>query len=382
MFGTSQAFHDAVASNQPQIAMLIFEDCVFTNEDINVENGIQFNDYFNLEEDMAIGQTPSNEITFTLFNDKRLLNDYEFGDFLATIGVLIGEDTYQQTAPVLMNTTYATWTGDVVYPYVKRNGSAVSAQPNFAVKSMIGFDGRVYAFSGDGRYAVYDDKTGGNITNKWNVSEHMKEKTKAWDGRAYFYNTGTRILLAYNAGKRERYEFCPLGVFTAERPNAPDVIQMNMTCYDFMQKFEKDMPSASELSLTYPATIGQLYKAMCDYLEVKPDQTEFINAKAKISAEPDDFSNVTMRDVLKWIAEAAAANARFNRDGVLVLDWIRETDQSFDENNYESFDPYWYETKSVTKVYNRASDGSYDNTKGTGDEGYLIQDNPLLKGVS
>ena len=35
----------------------------------------------------------------------------------------------------------------------------------------------------------------------------------------------------------------------------------------------------------------------------------------------------------------------------------------------------------VTKLENRASDGSYDKTSGSGDEVYLIQDNPLLKGV-
>ena len=89
MYNASSAFHTAVAGHAPQKAMLLFADAVFTNEDINIERGIEFHDYFNLEEDLAIGQTPSNEISFSLFNADRLLNNYAFGDFLATIGVLI-----------------------------------------------------------------------------------------------------------------------------------------------------------------------------------------------------------------------------------------------------------------------------------------------------
>ena len=61
---------------------------------------------------------------------------------------------------------------------------------------------------------------------------------------------------------------------------------------------------------------------------------------------------------------------------------MKTTSQVFDENGYMEFNPYWYQTKQVTKVYNRASDGSYDNSGGDGDQAYLIQDNPLLKGVT
>ena len=86
MYPASQEFHQAVADGAPQKALLIFEDAVFTNDDIDVSTGISFRDYFNLEEDLAIGQAPSNEISFSLLNENRLLNEYKFGAFLATLG--------------------------------------------------------------------------------------------------------------------------------------------------------------------------------------------------------------------------------------------------------------------------------------------------------
>ena len=104
MYSASSAFHEAVRNGKEQKALLIFPDCVFTDDDISVDDGIEFHDYFNVEEDLGIGQTTSNEISFSLFNDDRLLNDYEFGDFLATLGVLVGEDAYQPYGSVMVNT--------------------------------------------------------------------------------------------------------------------------------------------------------------------------------------------------------------------------------------------------------------------------------------
>ena len=115
---------------------------------------------------------------------------------------------------------------------------------------------------------------------------------------------------------------------------------------------------------------------------MKYKTTTFINSTAKITKEPDDFKTATMREVLKWIAEAAGSNAKFNRDGVLEMMWLRSTTQSYEATNYEEFNPYWYQTKKVTKLYNRDTQGGTDKTVGTGKEAYLIQDNPLLRGVS
>ena len=382
MYPVSQAFHNAVAEGNEQKALLIFNDCVFTDVDISVDRGIEFHDYFNPEEDLSIGQTPSNEISFALFNDNRLLNDYEFGDFLATLGVQVGTDVYQPQGTVMINTNLASYVGQADYPFVLRNGAPLSSQPSFPISSIMSYDGKVWAFSNDGRHAVYDDATGANITGQNPLNNFMKQKSITWDGRGFFYNKSSRILFIYEGGTRRRFEFCPLGWFTAERPKVPDVIQIDITCYDWMQKFEKDMPTDAELGLSWPTTIGNLFVKMCNYAGVPYKTSSFINSTAVISKRPDDFDTATMRDVLKWIAEAAGSNARFDRDGKLVMDWIRQTGQVFAEGQYSEFNPYWYKTKKITKLYNRDTAEGIDRMRGSGKECYLIQDNPLLKGVS
>lgn len=378
MYSCSNDFHTAVANGNPQMALLIFKDAVFTSTDIDVDTGLEVDDHFNLEDDMSIGQVLSNEIRFALFNDDRLLNSYKFGEFTATIGVLLGEDTYTQSGSVMVTTNNASYIGSNEQPFLRRNGTALQVQPSFAVKSMLGYDGKLWVFSDNGLYGVYNDKTGENITADNKVNSFMRNKSKSWSGKGIFYNKKTRILFIYEAGKRQRYEFVPLGVFTADRPNVPNQIRIEMTCYDRMQKFEKDMPSASELKITYPTTIGTLFEKMCTYVGVPYVTKTFINSDAQIDEEPDDFESATMRTVMGWIAEAAASNLKFDRDGNLKFDWIRSTNQSYTESDYASFEPYWYETKKVDKLYNRDTTTGEDKTTGTGSNGYLIQNNPLL----
>lgn len=381
MYAVSDAFHQAVKNGNPQMAMMIFGDAVFTNADIDVEEGIEFNDYFNLEKNLEIGQTPSNQISFSLFNDYRYLNDYEFGEFTALLGVYLGTDRYVHQGNVYVRTQQATYVGQSVLPYMLRNGSAVSVQPPFPVASLLAYGGLVWAFSDNGEYTVYNDTSGANVTVGSSVNTFMRAKSRSWAGRGFFYNMDSRMLMIYRDGDRERYEFCPLGHFIAERPNAPDVNEISLTCYDLMQKFDADMPGDAELGIAYPITAKNLLKKLCDKAGIPLQTTSFINDGMTLSERPEDFDNATMRTVVGWIAELAASNARINRDGKLILDWVRQTGQSLSESDYSDFEVYWYTTKKVTKLYNRDSEGGTEGTVGSGAEGYLIQDNPFLRGL-
>lgn len=380
MYNASSAFHTAVANGAHQIALLIFSDAVFTNDDINVSVGIEFNDYFNTEEDLTIGMALSNEISFNLFNDRGLLDEYEFGDFLATIGAQIAKETVTDNGIQVQSASH-TYIAYKTSPYLKRDGNAVNSQPAAPIRSMLFYDGYVYCLLENDVVAVYKDSNGAK-QNSMGLNDFMKAQMAKWEGKGISYIKNTRILKIRKGTEQRTYEFVPLGWFKAERPNVPTVNEIHFTCYDWMQKFEEDMPPATDLELTYPCTIGTLYTKMCDYLRVNYRTSTFINSTATISAKPEQFDTATMRDVLQWIAEAAGSIARFSRDGVLVMDWIRTTNQSINENGYSEFNPYWYETKKVTKLHNRASDGSYQTESGSGDEAYLIQDNPLLQGVS
>lgn len=519
MYNASQEFHDAVANGAHQIAMMIFDQgiatnnstttnqrfeynsAVFMNEDINVSTGIEFSDYFNAEEDLAIGQALSNEISFDLFNDSGLHNTFEFGDFQATIGAQISSEGASVDGRLRADSASHTYIAYDTSPYLKRDGVAFSPEPDMPIESIFIYNGIVYclmeseigtsfiAFKDSdmtllpahfsrfmvnkmlqwkGKGISYDkesrimkicQRNGKNLANPALVTKKYINSTGGMSGTNAKYRTLTinslpagtytfstdlpacyitrtiidnvtklqnitaqtftftstttdkfaitirntststistepniQLEVGRNATDYEdsftmnTYEFVPLGIFTAERPNVPYVNEIHMTCYDQMQKFEKDMVPMSELGLqpgVNNCTINALYDALCNKVGVEHVQQNLINGNALITREPDEFKNATMREVIQWIAEATGSIARFDRDGRLKMDWIHDnTDQSLDENNYSEFNRYWYETKAIDKLENRAADGSYDNVSGSGNETYLIQDNPLLKGVT
>ena len=380
MYNASPAFHTAVRNGAHQIPLLIFEDAVFTNADINVTDGIEFNDYFNAEEDLSIGQALSNELRFTLFNDEGLLNTYEFGDFLATIGAQIGNSTVTAQGIVRADSASHSYVAYASSPYLKRDGTAVSSQPGAKVDSILIYNGYVYCKLANDTVKVYKDSNGA-YQSSMTLNTFMLAQMGKWAGKGISY--ADRILKIWQGTNLRTYEFVPLGYFTAERPNVPTVNEIHFTCYDLMQKFEEDMPTAGALQMSYPSTISNLFVKMCNHVGLPYRTSEFINSTATITAEPEDFKNVMMREVLSWIAEAAGSNARIDRDGYVVLDWVhQDTDQEFDENAYTEFNPYWYETQVVGELRNRASSGEYEYSTGiAGSNAYLIQDNPLMKGV-
>lgn len=388
----STAFHEAVAAGNPQKALLIFDDAVFTGDDIDIDTGLEFDDTFNTKTDLCIGQATSNELRVSLFNDGRLLNDYEFGEFTATLGALIATERYTKIGNCDLVTANATWSGRKVSPWLKRNGTEIQMSTPFPVTTLLEYNGKVLAMAEDGRYAIYNESTGADITSSEPVlNNFMKSKGRAWSGMGIRYVPGTRMLYIWQNNIKETYEFVPLGVFEAERPNVPDRIKVDLTCYDRMTLFDKDMPSATTLGITYPVTLASLLTAMCTHVGVPIADSmytnstlTFINSTATVTTEPKEFATATMRDVIGWIAEAAGSNARFNRDGKLELAWIRSTSQSFGEGMYSDYQPYWYTTPTVNKLYNRTTSDGNDVTKssGTGDVGYLIQDNPLMAGAT
>lgn len=379
MYNASEAFHTAVADGNRQKAMLIFPDAVFTESDIDIDKGIEFNEYFNTEEDLAIGQMLSNEISFALFNDYGDLNDYAFGQFTALLGVQLSDTTYTQKGNCVAKYGDDEYVGYSTSPYIKKNDIALADQPSWAVQSILLYNNDVYAFGSNGQCRRWVNGSGANYT----LNDFMKRKVKTWKGCGFRYRTSNHRLWEWKNGTEYRYEFVPLGVFEADRPNVPDVIRLDFTCHDLMMRFEKDMPTATDLALTYPTSVGNLLTKLCAYFQVPYTSAAFINSDADIPEEPEEFSNSTARTVLGWIAEAACSNARMNRDGYLILDWVHNAGSAMDEHGYVSFAPYWYQTAAITQVVNKSNGEEEDKTSGDDPTTrYLIQDNPILRGFS
>ena len=189
-------------------------------------------------------------------------------------------------------------------------------------------------------------------------------------------NAKTKVFM--EDGVPRTYEFTPLGVFIADRPSVVRKKILSITANDRMTLFDVPMPAPEELDISYPTTLGELFRKMGDHLQV-PYRTEtFMNGTLVIPEEPEAFCGATMRDVLGWIAEAACSIARFDRDGVLELAWFHATDRSYDEHGYTEFTPSWYEAAAVDGLHVRNADSEAETVLGRESNVYLIEDNPFL----
>lgn len=287
MYEFSETLRAALDAGNNQRVLLEFEDgTTFTNEDISMSNGVQWNTEFNSETDLTVGQCPSAEISFTLLNGANQLRDFAFGKFTAYLGAHITSGTPEQTA-----------------------------------------------------------------------------KTRTFTEK----------------GQNNLYEFAPLGVFIAHRPNVVRTNMIDVDANDQMSLFDVDMPAKETLGLTYPTTLGTMLTKMCEYLDVPLKNTSFLNNGLAVAKEPKAFNSYTMREVLGLIAEAACSTARFDRDGQLELAWFSNVNKTFDEHNYSEFTQYWYETKAVDGLHIRNADSTTEYVVGQGDNAYMIQDNPFLR---
>ena len=175
------------------------------------------------------------------------------------------------------------------------------------------------------------------------------------------------------------YEFSPLGTFIATRPDIVRRMIIDVDANDQMTLFDKEMPSKTALNITYPVTLYNLASAMCSYLGVTLKNSSWLNSTLSVAKEPKQFEGATMREVLGWIAEAGCSNARFDRNGQLEFVWFSTVNKTYDENDYTEFTPAWYETAAIDGLHIRNADSTSEFTVGTGDNAYMIQDNPFLR---
>lgn len=186
-------------------------------------------------------------------------------------------------------------------------------------------------------------------------------------------------------GKTALYEFAPLGIFIVERP---DIVQrdiIDITANDRMSLFDDDMPDPETIGVTFPTTLGVLADKICLAVGVTLATPNFLNYDLAVNSKPSQIESRTMRDVLKWIAEAAGSIARINRNGEMEIAWFNTTGVVYTETDYKDVTPCWYETAPIDglKVRNGSDtkESVYDADPQTESENYyVITGNPFLRG--
>jgi len=185
-------------------------------------------------------------------------------------------------------------------------------------------------------------------------------------------------------GRNALYEFAPIGVYIVERPDVVQKDSIQIRANDRMSKFDEEMPSQSDLGFSPMPSDGvsilQLLQALCTQAGVTLATTTFLNSDLTFTTWPKKyFDGRTMREVLKWIAEAAGSIARFNRQGELELVWFSDVNVSYTEGDYSEFTRAWYETAAVDGLKVRNQSETSESTVGTGtDNNYVISGNPFL----
>lgn len=402
MHNASEAFHRAVYENSPEERILLrFADGTFlSNEDIQVSGGVTITEAINYEEELTIGACLSSTFEATIINDHRLLSGYDFGECRVSLGVRTDTGRMEGTdGNCIAALNYgaertATFTGHSQKPYLRMDGQATQGeQPGFPVQAIL-IDGHtVYCIGSAGQVwkATWLDAS---IWNDYSSTKWQNLADKTWDRmrggtlysgeivplNAYMTYKAKRLASAhrgiwYNAdvlheftpdGNVKRFEYVPMGVFLMDIPKKRRTDYIEVQSYDRMTKFDED---ASDFlaTLNFPLTMKSLFQAIASYYNVPIATTgDFINSGITWTENPITDDNVTGKDILGWIAQAACTIARMTRGGELELAWFGSQSVTVPKNQYFDIDVTERDVGAIESLQIASPSDGIDVTVGGG----------------
>ena len=120
-------------------------------------------------------------------------------------------------------------------------------------------------------------------------------------------------------GFEDKWEYIPLGQFNidvADRQRSTIVIK----ALDNMIMLDKPY---SLSTLTYPATLAQIFSNICSVGDVIQSTIGFVNDDYIVPEKP--VGELTLRNILGFVAELSGTFARFTRSGTLELTWYEDS---------------------------------------------------------
>jgi hypothetical protein len=155
--------------------------------------------------------------------------------------------------------------------------------------------------------------------------------------------------------------------------------KLEITAYDNMSKF--DIIVDEWLStLTYPLSVLTLLSYLCNHCGVQFGDVSLANSNYSIK-ENFGASGITGRQVLSFIAEITATFAFIqygNESGKLSLKPLSENNAQLDRSMYRTAKIAEYTVLPADKVQIRTSENDIGVVYGTGDNAYIVENNPLL----
>ncbi|MEF2593713.1 MAG: hypothetical protein U0M51_04130 [Eggerthellaceae bacterium] len=111
-------------------------------------------------------------------------------------------------------------------------------------------------------------------------------------------------------------EYVRRSAYTVDQPDSYGAT-INLTGVDAMDRFKTPY---SEVSTTYPATLGAIVRGVCSKCGVTLYSSEFPNDDYTVSRRPDD-SSLTCLAVLSYAAQIAGCWCRIDNQDRLVVEW-------------------------------------------------------------
>lgn len=181
----------------------------------------------------------------------------------------------------------------------------------------------------------------------------------------------------------------PMGVYVMNTPVKRRVSPIQATAYDQMVLFDKDAADWWDaLDFTNGLTLSDILTSLATYCGVSVKNASSItNGTYSYSEKPFDASEMTCRDVLAWIAGAAAGNARFDRNGYLEIKQFGAVDYSIDYTTSPTicleYDIAEYTTPVITRLQVAQSDSDIGAIIGNDDTtSYRMIGNGFMRGES
>lgn len=172
-------------------------------------------------------------------------------------------------------------------------------------------------------------------------------------------------------GFDDLWEYVPLGNFYIDEV---DILRNTIVIKAIDNMIKLDVPySVSKLS--YPANLYQIYTNICSLANITVGTTDFPNKNYMVQTRPD--GELSLRDILGYVAELSGTFAKCNKYGALELNWYKPTNVIIEPKN--RFDlKLRDDLVQITGVMVETETQIYL----TGTNKYVVNltDNPLLQG--
>lgn len=363
-------------NEKAQRLAFVADELLFTNENINLSNGVNFNLYGCTAKQITLGETPTNGVSLSIFNDGGMVgSDYnkEFKAYMGVENSRINKQTFYGTK------AYIDHDGEIfqlmnTYPYWKTNCRFGTLSPITSE----GYPGKMLWFNGY-LYVIYDaiiegieakayikyrrmySGAYGNYEECTTFEQHLLDRiydeapyismvidedyfAEYYDVSISDHTTSTAVwndfrsttwgamqshtwdeYASYCVIQEVRYGVAPYGVWNFSRPRRINDAIINLEGKDRMRLFDTDSTSFIRYNRSLRKgnmTLLEYIQAIASYVgvPVEPNLYAKLNGRrAEIIVDSTQYySQKSLKDLLSYAFEVCGNNAIIDRYGRLA----------------------------------------------------------------